>query len=165
MYTVFLCGGRQNHRVAKILEPCKDILLQPAVSGEMLRGHVFLCDHLPPANLRLHCRVGVAPGDAPPALEFFKAQNIPVLTVGRSPRDTLTLSSRQELCAVISLQRRLCDLNGRCVGPAEYPVALTYPCSDTALLYAAALLLLCGKEDFLLREAPFLCQSLSGTSN
>ncbi len=162
MYTVFLCGRRQNHKLAKILQPCRDILLQPAVAGEILHGHIFLCDRLPPANLHLRCQVGIAPGDAPPALEFFKAQNTPVLTVGRSPRDTLTLSSRQELCAVISLQRKLCDLNGRCMEPAEYPVTLAHPCSDTALLYAAALLLLCGKEHLLLQKKPFLCQSLSG---
>ncbi len=156
MYTVILCNNHPTNTLWEHLHLCNDIFLRPAAQGCVLTGDIALYTHpYPLKKVQLHCRVGIAPGDASAALQFFKKQNIPLLTVGRAGQDTLTMSSRQETSAVLCLQREICTLNGDCVGPAEYPITFDHPYSDHTLLYVAAVLLLCGKENQLLQGRLF----------
>lgn len=152
MYRVVVYGNSFLDEIRKDLKAFGDIrVCMPAEAGPGCDIGVY-CSKMgltaPPGR----CRVGVAVSHTPAALQFFKEKGIPVVTVGRAARDTVTLSSRKAHSAVICLQREICTLAGQRLLPAEYPVCLEGERSDSALLCTAAILLLCGKERELLKN-------------
>lgn len=76
------------------------------------------CRRLPEGRGEVICRVLLAPGDCPWALERIRAET--VVSYGLSPRDSLTLSSLAE--PVLCVQRALPRLDGGTVEPQEVPL-------------------------------------------
>lgn len=78
------------------------------------------------------------------ALAFAAAHHLKTLTCGLSVRDTLTLSSLTDECAMVCLQREIRPFGGGIIEPGEIPVRLYAPVGRGELLLVAAVLLLCG---------------------
>lgn len=71
---------------------------------------------------------------------------IPVLTCGMRPKDTLTYSSCGQDNVVIALQRTITTVDGSRVEPLELPIADTFGIDGYPLLAYTALRLLLGDE-------------------
>lgn len=80
-------------------------------------------------------------------LQAIARLHLNVMTVGLSAKDTLTFSSREEDCAVVSLQRSVRSLDGTRIEPMEIPCRLQGKCSEFHVLTAIALLVLCNQAD------------------
>lgn len=85
------------------------------------------------------CRILLAPGDGPPP-----ARAETVITCGLSPRDSLTLSSREGDTLWAALQRELVTVDGRVVERQEFPLRLEPGAGELPSLAAAGALLLLG---------------------
>ena len=92
---------------------------------------------LPPA-----CRTVLLPGDAGERLGNLQAAS--AVSYGNSPKDSLTLSSREGPVLWAALQRELVTLEGRVVERQEFPLPLTPPGGELPTLAAAGALLLLG---------------------
>lgn len=77
-----------------------------------------------------------------PAASFAARGGLLPLDIGLSRMDTLTLTSRRDGGAVVSLQRPLVTLHGTLLEPMEWPVTLHGVPSPELLLSAAAVALL-----------------------
>ncbi len=166
MYKVVLCGNRYASVLATLLAPFWDIVLSPLPRLGRTTGHIALYTGPPAPAVPIQCNFGIAPADSVEAAAFFKEMRLPLVTAGTAGLNTVTLSSRQKNAAVICLQRELYTLGGQRIDPAEYPLPLPTAVADEPLLYAAAVLLLCGKEDWLLQGQPLgNCQKASQASN
>lgn len=78
------------------------------------------------------------------AVRFAGETGLAPLDCGLSLRDTLTLSSRTESSAMVSLQRPIVRLDGVAAEPVDLPLALTRPWEPYHLLCCAGVLLLAG---------------------
>ena len=85
------------------------------------------------------CRILLAPGDSLPEIPAET-----VITYGLSPRDSLTLSSREGDTLWAALQRELVTVEGRVVERQEFPLALRPGEEELSALAAAGALLLLG---------------------
>lgn len=79
-------------------------------------------------------------------LEEIAKFHVNVITVGLSPKDTITFSSKDEDSFVISLQREITSLFDKSIEPLEIPCN-GFPVENTFLLQAAAIFLLTGLFD------------------
>ena len=94
------------------------------------------------AELPAACRTALLPGDGagpPRGLEAASA-----VSYGSAPKNTLTVSSREEGRLWAALQRELVTVEGRVVERQEFPVALPPGVGELAALAAAGALLLLG---------------------
>lgn len=87
----------------------------------------------------IFCRILLIPGDAPPPLGAET-----VITCGLSPRDSLTLSSREGDTLWAALQRELVTVDGQVVERQEFPLRLEPGAGELPSLAAAGALLLLG---------------------
>ena len=85
------------------------------------------------------CRTVLLPGQAGELLRTKQA-----VSYGPSPRDTLTLSSREGDHLWAALQRELVTVDGRVVEPQEFPLELEENTTSMSALAAAGALLLLG---------------------
>ena len=85
------------------------------------------------------CRILLAPGDSLPEIPAET-----VITYGLSPRDSLTLSSREGDTLWAALQRELVTVDGRVVERQEFPLRLEPGAGELPSLAAAGALLLLG---------------------
>lgn len=88
------------------------------------------------------CRTVLLPGEAGELLGTNQAAS--AVSYGSSPRDTLTLSSREGTHLWAALQRELVTVDGRVVEPQEFPLALENGAPSMSALAAAGALLLLG---------------------
>ena len=88
------------------------------------------------------CRTVLLPGEAGELLGANHAAS--AVSYGPSPRDTLTLSSREGTRLWAALQRELVTVEGRVVEPQEFPLALENGAPSMSVLAAAGALLLLG---------------------
>lgn len=88
------------------------------------------------------CRTVLLPGQAGALLRTKQAAS--AVSYGPSPRDTLTLSSREGSHLWAALQRELVTVGGRVVEPQEFPLELEENASSMSALAAAGALLLLG---------------------
>lgn len=75
---------------------------------------------------------------------LVSATNLPAVTCGLSPRDTITLSSINEDSAVIDVQRSITCFDGSVLEPQEIPVTLYSPIDSYTLMAAATIFILSG---------------------
>jgi len=88
------------------------------------------------------CRTVLLPGQAGELLRARRAAS--AVSYGPSPRDTLTLSSREGAHLWAALQRELVTVDGRVVEPQEFPLELEENATSMSALAAAGALLLLG---------------------
>lgn len=88
------------------------------------------------------CRTVLLPGQAGELLRTRQAAS--AVSYGPSPRDTLTLSSREGGHLWAALQRELVTVDGRVVEPQEFPLELEPGAASMSALAAAGALLLLG---------------------
>ena len=88
------------------------------------------------------CRTVLLPGQAGELLRTKQAAS--AVSYGPSPRDTLTLSSREGDHLWAALQRELVTVDGRVVEPQEFPLELEENTTSMSALAAAGALLLLG---------------------
>ena len=88
------------------------------------------------------CRVVLLPGDCGIGPERLSAAS--AVSYGLSPRDTLTLSSREGDRLWCALQRELVTVDGAVVERQEFPAALPPALEPLSALAAAGALLLLG---------------------
>lgn len=114
--------------------------------GGVSAGHPTLLVVSPQAarrGLRLPaaCRTVLLPGDAGQLLEGVRAAS--AVSYGASPRDSLTISSREGDRLWAALQRELVTVDGQVVERQEFPLAVPRGTRElSALAIAGALLLL-----------------------
>ena len=88
------------------------------------------------------CRAGLVPGEGGGALGELRAAS--AVSYGLSPRDSLTLSSREGERLWCALQRELVTLDGAVVERQEFPVLPPPALEPLSALAAAGALLLLG---------------------
>ena len=79
------------------------------------------------------------------ALNLFLKNHTPVISCGMSGKNTVTLSSIDNNIPLITLQRRITDLNGKIIEPAEFKITLNKTYSPFAVMASVAILLLEGQ--------------------
>lgn len=90
---------------------------------------------------RVNCRMALLPGDTP--LPGWDLQAASAVSYGAGPKNTLTLSSREDRKLWFALQRELVTVQGQVVERQEFPWCLEQTSSpQSALAVAGALLLL-----------------------
>lgn len=77
-------------------------------------------------------------------LQLVSGTNLPAITCGLSPKDTITLSSINDDSAVIDVQRSIICFDGSVVEPQEIPVTLNSPIDNFTLMAAATIFIVCG---------------------
>lgn len=88
------------------------------------------------------CRTVLLPGDAGAVLGDLQAAS--AVSYGASPRDSLTVSSREEGRLWAALQRELVTIDGQVVERQEFPVSLWDTREELSALAVAGALLLLG---------------------
>lgn len=88
------------------------------------------------------CRTVLLPGDAGNLLKGLRAAS--AVSYGASPRDSLTISSREEGVMWAALQRELVTVDGRVVERQEFPLPLPGAGGALSALAVAGALLLLG---------------------
>lgn len=88
------------------------------------------------------CRTVLLPGQAGGLAEGLRAAS--AVSYGPSPRDSLTISSREGDKLLVALQRELVTMDGRVVERQEFPVVLPTGAGELPTLAAAGALLLLG---------------------
>ena len=78
------------------------------------------------------------------AIAMLKKNSMRTVTCGMSAKDTITYSSIDPECAIVSLQRELKTVGGEDLDPGEFPIKALSCKKDFALLAAVAVLLLSG---------------------
>lgn len=81
------------------------------------------------------------------AAAILQKINVFAITCGTSPRDTVSMSSFENLKSVVSLQRSIKNINGNIVEPHEFIVNLKRKTGLYPLLAASTVLLLCSNAD------------------
>ena len=116
----------------------KNVHTQPGIA--LFRKHVPRGQHIeiPPSFY------AVIDSDNGEAADMLRGDGIQTVSCGLSQKDTVTFSSLENDCAVVSLQRGLKALDGTDIGPVEVPVAIAHSHSEYSLLAAVAALLLSG---------------------
>lgn len=92
--------------------------------------------------LPVACRTVLLPGDAGELLAGLRAAS--AVSYGTSPRDSLTISSREGDRLWAALQRELVTVGGQVVERQEFPLNLSPGASELPTLAAAGALLLLG---------------------
>lgn len=99
------------------------------------------------------CRTVLLPGDAGKLLDGLRAAS--AVSYGVSPRDSLTISSREGNKLWAALQRELVTVGGQVVERQEFPLTLTSQGGELSTLAVAGALLLLGvPPEALDRRAP-----------
>ncbi|MBQ2676414.1 MAG: hypothetical protein IJF54_03300 [Clostridia bacterium] len=93
-------------------------------------------------NIPAHFPVIVS-SDNKTALSMLQNSPHPIITCGMSVTDTISISSKCETSASVSLQRSFRDFHGNMVEECEIPIKLNCRISDYAISVAVAVLLLC----------------------
>lgn len=88
------------------------------------------------------CRTVLLPGDAGELLDGLRAAS--AVSYGTSPRDSLTISSREGDRLWAALQRELVTVGGQVVERQEFPLTLAPGTKELPALAAAGALLLLG---------------------
>ena len=88
------------------------------------------------------CRTVLIPGSGGRALEGLRAAS--AVSYGPSPRDSLTISSREEKQMWATLQREVVTVEGRVVERQDFPIPLARRGEEMSALAAAGALLLLG---------------------
>ena len=88
------------------------------------------------------CRTVLLPGSGADALQGVRAAS--AVSYGPSPRDSLTISSREENQMWATLQREVVTLEGHVVERQEFPIPLVRRGEEMSALAAAGALLLLG---------------------
>ena len=100
------------------------------------------CQALAEGRDGIVCRLLLAPGDARTLPALLRAET--VISYGLSPRDSLTLSSREGDTLWAALQRELVTVDGHVVERQEFPLRLEPGAEELPSLAAAGALLLLG---------------------
>ena len=79
------------------------------------------------------------------ALNLFLENHTPVISCGMSGKNTITLSSLESNIPLITLQRRITDLKGKVIEPAEFKIALKDYYSPFSIMASVTILLLEGR--------------------
>ncbi len=87
--------------------------------------------------------IAIVRSDHTAGLDFLSNQKIPAITCGRSPQDTITLSSFTEDSAVVCVQRPICTLGGKTIEPSEFPLCDYTNTDPFSIMANTAILLLC----------------------
>ncbi len=88
------------------------------------------------------CRTVLLPGDAGGMLDGLRAAS--AVSYGVSPRDSLTISSREGRRLWAALQRELVTVGGQVVERQEFPLTMTPGAGELSTLAVAGALLLLG---------------------
>lgn len=88
------------------------------------------------------CRTVLLPGDAGELLDGLRAAS--AVSYGPSPKDSLTISSREGERLWAALQRELVTVNGQVVERQEFPLSLPRGGEELSALAVAGALLLLG---------------------
>lgn len=80
------------------------------------------------------------------AIKIFEKNSIPVITYGNNHKNTITVSSMEDKELLITLQRKLKNIYGEDIYPADYKITLKKPYLKETVMCAATILLLNGKE-------------------
>lgn len=111
------------------------------------RGIVVICDttdrfqnQILPSGI-----IGICEDINTKALALFFKNHTPVISCGMNGKNTVTLSSLDNNLPLVSLQRRICDLNGRIIDPAEFKIALKNSYSPFSITASLAILILEGR--------------------
>lgn len=94
------------------------------------------------APLPEHCRTVLLPGEIGERALPLRAAS--AVSYGISPRDSLTISSRERDTLWAALQRELVTVDGRVVEQQEFPVSLGQGEEELSALAAAGALILLG---------------------
>lgn len=86
-----------------------------------------------------------------PLVEYVSSLQLPAITCGLSGKDSITLSSMDIDSAVIGIQRSIPCFDSSRVEPQELPVQLTAPVDSFPLMAVAAILILSGNAQKLLK--------------
>lgn len=126
-----------------------DLLLCRAENNCQIDGAgsvLILGEHCPahPLLSVRGCRRVIFPAQNTACAALAASLGIAGLDCGLSLRDTLTLSSRTDSRAVVSLQRPIENLSGRRVEPCELPLCAPRDISPHALLCCAGVCILTG---------------------
>ncbi len=79
------------------------------------------------------------------ALNLFLENHTPVISCGMNGKNTVTLSSLENNIPLITLQRKITDLKGRIIEPAEFKITLSKNYSPFSVMASVAILLLEGQ--------------------
>ena len=79
------------------------------------------------------------------ALNLFLENHTPVISCGMNGKNTVTLSSLEDNIPLITLQRRITDLKGRIIEPAEFKINLKKNYSPFSIMASVTILLLEGQ--------------------
>ena len=90
-------------------------------------------------SLPRRCRTVLLPGECPARLQAARA-----VSYGLSPRDSLTVSSREGTTLWAALQREVVTVTGQVVERQEFPLTLPPGTGELPLLAAAGALVLLG---------------------
>ena len=77
-------------------------------------------------------------------LILFKKNNIPVITCGNNPKNTVTVSSINDNNIVAALQRTIVDCNNENVYPGDFKIKLSRQYSHFSIMSSLAVLLIKG---------------------
>ncbi len=89
--------------------------------------------------------IGVCEDTNIKALDLFHKNHIPVITCGMNAKNTVTLSSLDNNIPFITLQRRITNLKGKIIEPAEFNIKLSKNYSPFSVMASVAILLLEGQ--------------------
>lgn len=78
------------------------------------------------------------------ALNIFEKSGIPVISCGMNGKNTVTLSSLNNSCVLVTLQRNIKDCFGKIVYSGEFIIKLTKKYSPFSVMASTAVLLLEG---------------------
>lgn len=94
------------------------------------------------ARLPRQCRTVLLPGEIGDRVRSLQAAS--AVSYGASPRDSITISSREGNLLWAALQRELVTVDGQVVERQEFPLELTPGTGELSALAAAGALLLLG---------------------
>lgn len=78
------------------------------------------------------------------ALNLFYKNHIPVISCGMGNKNTITLSSLENNIMFVTLQRKITDIKGRIIEPAEFKITLKKNYSPFSVMASVAIILLEG---------------------
>lgn len=125
------------YRVVKERLQDKEIVVERFIEGKSYDA-VLLMPDMGTQSFTISCNVLVVPDES--SIKNVEAKS--VVSYGMSQRNTVTLSSTQELCKVIALQRDVMSLDGKLILRQEFPLECDFTSYETLAL--ASVLIITG---------------------
>lgn len=129
--------GSENITCISIYKPTK-IFAKNAVVIFTEKTTRFITQELPISA------IGICEENNKIALSCFKKNRNAVLTCGINNKNTVTISSITDKNVMITLQRSVIDLNGKCLEPMEFKIINTKKYLPYSIIAAAIALILNG---------------------